>query len=70
MQYQLGVRYSKGQEDVEQNPVEALKWYLVSAKRGYAPAQYTLGMMYDEGLGVAQDDEQALKWHRRAAKGV
>ena len=24
--------------------------------------------MYDEGLGVTQDEEEALKWYRRAAK--
>jgi hypothetical protein len=31
-------------------------------------AETTLGVMYDEGHGVPQDDAQALKWYRLAAE--
>ena len=37
---------------VEQNHVEALTWYRKAADQGWAAAQYNLGMMYEEGLGV------------------
>ena len=37
------------------------------AQRGDARAQYNLGMLYASGLGVDQDYQAALKWHRMAA---
>ena len=30
-------------------------------------AQMSLGFMYDEGQGVSEDDEETLRWYRRAA---
>ena len=38
------------------------------AEQGHAPAQYRLGVMYDDGKGVRQDDAEAVKWYRRAAE--
>ena len=29
--------------------------------------QYDLGVMYDDGQGVAQDSKEAVKWFRKAA---
>ena len=40
---------------------------LQQAKQGDAKAQFTLGLRYDDGLGVPQDDAQAVKWYRLAA---
>ncbi len=37
------------------------------AQKGNAEAQSTLGMMYSLGLGVSQNQEEALKWFRKAA---
>ena len=37
------------------------------AQRGDARAQYNLGLLYASGLGVEQDYQAALKWHRMAA---
>ena len=31
------------------------------------PAQANLGLLYDHGQGVPQDDEQAVKWYALAA---
>ena len=42
---------------------EAVKWYGLSAKQGFAKAQNNLGVMYDRGQGVAQDYVQAHKWY-------
>ena len=39
-----------------------------AAKQGNADAQLTLGMMYSGGIGVAQDDKQAVAWYRKAAE--
>lgn len=38
------------------------------AEHGEARAQYDLGLLYDKGQGVAQDNQQALHWYRKAAE--
>ena len=38
------------------------------AEQGDAGAQYSLGWMYDQGLGVIQNYKQAAYWYRLAAK--
>ena len=38
------------------------------AKRGDPKAQYQLGVMYDNGLGVPKDSSEAIRWWRRAAE--
>ncbi len=38
------------------------------AKQGNANAQYNLGVMSGEGLGVPQDDARAVHWWRKAAE--
>src|SRR5436190_1872124 len=37
------------------------------ARKGYAPAQFKLGLIYRNGNGVPQDYGEALKWYRKAA---
>ena len=37
------------------------------ADQGDADAQYDLGLMYDSGRFVPQDDAQAVAWYRQAA---
>jgi TPR repeat protein len=46
----------------------AFQYFQAAAELGYAPAQATLGWMYQEGLGVQKDDFQALYWCRLAAE--
>ena len=38
------------------------------ANQGHADAQAYLGLMYDKGLGIPQNDEAAVKWYTRAAE--
>ncbi len=45
----------------------ALRLWRPYAARGDVEAQYNLGALYDQGLGVPQDDAQAVKWYRLAA---
>ena len=35
--------------------------------KGYADAQSNLGIMYDNGNGVPENDAEAVKWYRKAA---
>ena len=38
------------------------------AEQGDADAQYNLGVMYDNGEGVPEDNAEAVKWYRMAAE--
>lgn len=48
----------------------SLLFYLTKAKAkmGSAISQFELGFMYDEGIGVAQSDINALSWYQKSAQ--
>jgi TPR repeat protein len=46
----------------------AITWFNKAAEQGDANAQYNLGIMYVDGLGVKKDYLQAATWYRKAAK--
>ena len=46
----------------------ALNIFKPRAEQGNASAQYNLGWIYHEGLGVAQDYKAAVKWYTLAAE--
>jgi cell division septation protein DedD len=66
-QLNMGNLFIKGQV-VEQDYVEAAKWYRLAARQGVALAQFNLGMIYDAGLGVAKNQIEAVMWYRAAAE--
>jgi TPR repeat protein len=45
----------------------ALRFLRPLAEQGNARAQYNLGIMYDNGEGVPENDAEAVKWYRLAA---
>ena len=45
----------------------AMRLWKPLAEQGHANAQTNLGLMYDNGDGVPEDDKQAVKWYRLAA---
>jgi len=47
---------------------EAFKWYSQAAEQGNLAAQLNIGIMYDDGIGVAENDAEAAKWFRLAAE--
>lgn len=60
--YKLGLEsYKAG------NYKKALSEWLPLAEQGHASAQYNLGVIYDNGRGVSQDNRKALKWYVLAA---
>ena len=63
----IGHMYDKG-EGVEQNDLEAVKWYRMAAEQGLAEAQMNLGFMVENGRGAQQNSSEAVVWYRRAAK--
>jgi TPR repeat protein len=40
------------------------------AEQGNGEAQTDLGVMYDQGRGVAQDEAQADYWYKKAGTGT
>ena len=64
--YNRGVSYEMG-VGVEQDKVEAAKWYALAASKGHAKAQSSLGIFYANGFGVAKDLTKALELYRLAA---
>ena len=49
----------------ETNEIEGLR---LAAEDGVARAQFSLGLRYENGTGVAKDPVQALHWFRQAAE--
>lgn len=59
----------KGDEYYDKkNYTEAIKWYRIAAEQGDAEGQNNLGVMYENGNGVAKDYTEAAKWYRKAAE--
>ncbi len=46
---------------------EAVPNYRRAAEESYAPAQTSLGLLYEDGRGVVQDPATAMRWYRLAA---
>ena len=67
-QLMLGVMYEDGSGGVPRNLEQAAKWYLKSARQGYAKAQHNLALLYEDGRGLPQSYEQAAIWYAKAAK--
>lgn len=63
--YVFGDKIPKTVADPDQ---EAARWFFEAASRDHAEAEYGLGLLFLAGKGVVQDQEEALKWIRRAAE--
>jgi len=61
--------YLEGQ-GVPQDSKETFRLFRLSAEQGMAEAQYSLGVMYSEGVGVLQDNVVALMWLNIAGSNV
>lgn len=46
----------------------AYREFNLTANQGNTESKYMLGMLYEEGQGVAKDDVQAAYWYARAAE--
>ena len=61
--------YKKGDEAyAREDYATAFKEFSALAKQGYARAQFTLGVMYNNANGVTQNYREAVKWYRLAAE--
>jgi len=66
-QYWLGYMYGYG-NGVQQDQVEANRWYKNAAEHGYALAQVVYGYNADAGIGMTVDLAEAVRWYRAAAE--
>ncbi len=66
---QASAKIQKGGDAYDRGQYQAAfrEWRSL-AEDGNAYAQYNLGMMYEDGLGVAQSDTEAAKWYRKSAE--
>lgn len=62
-EYKVGINYYHAKEYKK-----ALKWLARSADKGDRDAQFQLGWMYSEGIGVEQNYSTAVYWYRKAAE--
>ena len=47
--------------------IGALKAFNKASQRGNHEAQYRIGLMYRDGVGISKDDKEAAYWFRKAA---
>lgn len=45
----------------------AFKDFLAAAKVGHVYAQYNVGLMYEQGLGISKNDKEAFYWYNESA---
>ena len=63
-QFSLGSFLYYGGNDTAQ----AIDWFRKAAEKGYAPAEFQMGQLYDFGFGVRPDNAQALAWYKKSAE--
>ena len=43
-----------------------MEWYRKAADLGEPSGLWGIGRLYEEGIGVVQDDQEALAWYKKA----
>lgn len=66
-QHDLATLYISGADGLKVDYVRAAKWLEEAAFRDVANAQYNLGVLYHQGLGVSKDIPHAMALYRVAA---
>lgn len=67
-QHDMGAIYIAGHGPVKQNLKRAVFWFEESSKNNVANAQYNLGVLYHQGLGVEKDIGRAIELYEKAAR--
>jgi len=65
--HEMAVIYEYGRHGVEIDVVAAAEWFERAAKKGNVESMVELGLCYELGAGVEQNDEEALDWYTKAA---
>lgn len=62
----IGFMYLQAPGDVERDYQKAMGYFLKASRQGSAKGAYMIGYMYENGLGVAKDQNQATTWYGRS----
>jgi TPR repeat protein len=64
----LGMLYLMNREDARNmsNATKGFEWLKKSAEQGNAQSQAIIGVCYENGIGVAKDTDEAIRWHRKS----
>lgn len=65
-QFLKGLRFENGRDGVQQDYGVAMKCYLRAAEQGYLVALYNIGLLYELGKGVAQNESKARELYVQA----
>jgi len=66
--YELADAMWHGREGMKMNQPKALGYYMASAEKGYADAEYEIGMAYANGVGVMPDMGKSVSWLSKASE--
>jgi TPR repeat protein len=66
-QYDLGMVYYSGKDEIPRNMELGAEWFLKSAKQGHTEAQFAIGRCYFYGRGVPRDKVLGVEWYHQAA---
>lgn len=64
-QYQLATMYERG-DSVEKDYTKAYSWFWKSAKQGFFPARYEMGVALYRGIGTPSQKEDGVITYQRA----
>ena len=62
----MGLSWLKKEKN-QNNYLKAATWFKLAAVQGFKEAQYSLGVLYDTGVGLEKDENQAFLWYHAAA---
>jgi TPR repeat protein len=66
-EYALGQAYLQGNGGIEKNEGEAIRWNRKAADQALPEAEYAMGFLASEGIGMSRDDSVANSWFTKAA---
>jgi hypothetical protein len=66
-QVTVGWWHMTGDHGFKVDHAEAMKWNLRAYKQGHSEGANNIGELYEKGLGVPKDMEQAKSWYKKAS---
>jgi TPR repeat protein len=66
-QVTVGWWHMTGEQGFKVDHAEAMKWNLKAYKQGHSEGANNIGELYEKGLGVQKDMEQAKSWYKKAS---
>lgn len=64
-QAMLGTMYYNAEGGLNKDDNQALSWYMKAAEQGNGVALFSLGLFYEEGIAVAKDRNEAIKYFKK-----